>query len=428
MLSILIIDDTPEKVNAMRAFITTNFEEIKDSYIEDASCTNEGINLLAKNQYDLVLLDLNIPRNKNGKSSPKNAIEFLENIAEYEHINYPAHILGITRLETIDEEDKKQFDEHLWSLMRYGEDYSGWEDKLARKIGYLISSKRQLQNNPKYDYDVAIVNALQTPEQKWVKKVFGEEGWNQIKLPSDMCNNYYTKTIVDKDGRKIRVVLAYQHQMASTSSATLTTKVIYNFKPRYVFMTGIAAAIDPTDVNLGDILVASEVWDGASGKHKDVKVDANKNEEGQGETESCFLPDPRHIAIDSVMLAIVNRLKSETNLLEAITSEYRKYDEKGRVPVNVHIGPMASVPAVIASKEPLEVLQQQSRKLLGIEMETYGVFYAVANSISPRPQFVASFKSASDYATSAKDDNYQDYASFTSAAFLRHIILNELEY
>ena len=89
---------------------------------------------------------------------------------------------------------------------------------------------------------------------------------------------------------------------------------------------------------------------------------------------------------------------------------------------------MASVPAVIASKEELEKVKVHARKLLGIEMEAYGMFYAADNAISPRPKIVASLKSVSDYATKKKNDKFQDYASYTSSALLKYIVQNYLSY
>lgn len=426
MLSILIIDDTPDKIREMKKVILDNFSEIKEYDIEDVMCTTEGLNKLYNNQYDLVLLDLNIPKTRDGFPSPNNSLEFLEIITEMDKINIPAHILGITRMDHIEESDKTEFEDKLWNLMRYGEDYNGWENKLIKKIRYLITAKRQLMSNPKYDYDVAIINALQKPEQKWLKRVFGEDDWNEVVIPIDKYNTYYEKTITFSNNKVCRIVIAFQHQMASTASASLTTKMIYNFKPKYLFMTGIAAGIDSEEVELGDVLVASEVWDGASGKYKDIKVQDALLETNN--IQSCFLPDPRHIAIDAALLTIVNRVKENEEIKTSITNGYKKYDNKGRPPISIHVGPMASVPAVIASEQPLSLLQQQSRKLLGIEMESYGMFYAANNSINPRPKFFGSFKSASDYATKEKTDDYQDFASYTSAAFLKYIIENELEF
>ena len=84
--------------------------------------------------------------------------------------------------------------------------------------------------------------------------------------------------------------------------------------------------------------------------------------------------------------------------------------------VRVHIG------------QKIEEISEHARKLMGIEMETYGMYYAAAHSVEPRPKFWASIKSVSDYATIKKKDNFQEYASYTSAAFLKHVILNELDY
>lgn len=58
MLSILIIDDTPGKIEILKKFIFSNFDEIHESDIDVVSTTNDGLNALCRKQYDLVLLDL----------------------------------------------------------------------------------------------------------------------------------------------------------------------------------------------------------------------------------------------------------------------------------------------------------------------------------------------------------------------------------
>ena len=98
MLSILIIDDTPDKIQELKNFILSSFNEIKTNDIDEACCTNEGLKRLLANQYDLVLLDLNISKTSNGMTSPQNALDFLDLISEMDEMNLPAHILGITRL------------------------------------------------------------------------------------------------------------------------------------------------------------------------------------------------------------------------------------------------------------------------------------------------------------------------------------------
>lgn len=67
MLSILIIDDTPDKVEILKNFILSKFDEIHDSAIDVACTTYDGLNAICRKQYDLVLLDLFIPKRKGEK-------------------------------------------------------------------------------------------------------------------------------------------------------------------------------------------------------------------------------------------------------------------------------------------------------------------------------------------------------------------------
>ena len=412
MLSILIIDDTQDKIDTLRKFICDKFNSIRPSDIESRNNTKDAFILMKSRYFDLVMLDLNIPKKEKDKATPKNAVDFLDQINEFgDIIKQPAHILGITQMQDVPVEYKEYFDDSLWSLFCYGPDYHDWEMKLERKIQYLLNSKLKLHQNPDYDYDVAIINALPEPEHSVMMEVFGGD-WTQEEFEGDKCETYFVKTIEKDNGEKIRIVSVAQPQMASTASAALTAKMLYHYRPRYLFMTGIAAAVDPKECSLGDIMIASECWDGASGKYKDGK----------------FNPDPRHLNIDAAMFNILSKAKRNKKLLSEITAASEFAQKKKLADVRVHIGQMASVPAVIAMEEKIKEISAHARKLMGIEMETYGVYYAAEHSVEPRPQYWASIKSVSDYATVRKRDKFQNYASYTSAAFLMYVIMNELDY
>ena len=205
--------------------------------------------------------------------------------------------------------------------------------------------------------------------------------------------------------------------MASTASSMLTTKVIFNFRPRYLFMSGIAAGIDRQEVNYGDILIAECVWDGASGK---IKTDKDGVD--------IFMPDYRQLALDADMLNLAKKLSGESDLLSSIENSYQYKQGMPQTRLRLHVGPMASVPAVLSSKTNVDEIQKHCRKLMGIEMEGYGLFYAAHHSIRPRPQYTILVKSVSDYADPEKSDDYQDYCMFTSASMVRHIVEHELNY
>ncbi len=414
MLSILIIDDSDDKIRVLKGLFREN-PSIRPEKVEIADSVLTAIDKLASKRYDLVILDLYLPNEKGDDATPDGGMQLVELIeSETDEIYKPFHIVGLSREKTTPGH-REAFSRSLWFLLTYDEMDDTWRKQLMQKVNYLIQSKKLLQESATYDFDVAIINALQTPENYWTKQLFAKE-WKEVTVPGDDCNTYYSATLQTSAGKDIRVVTCFANQMASTASAMLTTKVIYNFRPRYLFMTGIAAAVEEDNVNYGDILVATEVWDGASGKYKDTD-----------EADNIFMPDYRQKALDSAFQNIVNRLKDNQQVLRGISDAYSSTN-KPSSNLAIHTGPMASVPAVIASKEELEKVKVHARKLLGIEMEAYGMFYAADNAINPRPKIVASLKSVSDYATKKKNDKFQDYASYTSSALLKYIVQNCLSY
>ena len=415
MISILIIDDTSEKVN--------NFKLVLDKFcLSDMnySIVNDiknAINELNKHYYDLVVLDMFIPFEWGGEPDPQNAIDFISQINQDEDLHQPLSILAITKINELGQEIKEKLNQTTISLLQYKENSDVWKLQFENRIKALIGIKKNLFTRQCFDYDIAVINALQIPEHEMLKKVFGCK-WSTIKVESDAFNNYYEGLLEDKNGKTIRCVATYANQMAGTASASLTTKVIYNFRPKYLFMTGIAAGVENKVINYGDILVASEVWDGASGK---IKTD-------QQSGKTIFEPDYRQKSLDSEFTNIISRLKANTDLLSSIENNYQTRNGKPQTHLAIHSGPMASVPAVLSCKNEIDKIQQHARKLQGIEMESYGMFYAAANAIKPLPKIVASLKSVSDFADVKKNDNYQEYASYTSAALLKHIITNELDF
>lgn len=414
MLSILIIDDTPAKVEILKNFIFTKFHEIHEANIDVAGTTMEGLNAICRKQYDLVLLDLFIPKRQGEHESPQNAVELLDEINTLDAVKVPAHILGITRMTEIPPEFQETFSNELWALLKYGEDSRAWEERLERKIAYLIRTKMQIVDNPDYNYDVAVINALQEKENEMIR-CWDNCEWKEVKgIPDDTVVFY--EAVLEPNGRKIRCVTAYADRMGMVVTAVLATKVINYFRPRYMFMTGICAGISKEKANFGDIIVAEHVIDGASGKY------ANKGD------EHIFVPDYKVINTKPEFLATIRRLKENKNLMEGIRNMNRPKVLNPDHSLKVIVGPVASVPAVVADRQVIESLKGQERKLLGLEMEAYGMYYAVEHSMRPRPLIVASLKSATDFADANKSDEYQQYGAMTSSEFLYYIILNELDF
>lgn len=420
MLSILIIDDTKEKRDLLKNTLCEMFEEISIEEIDEAYSTNSGQQAIAKKQYDLVLLDLFIPSGKNDQPNPLNAANFLELLLEFDEVHMPTHILGITRmnLDEIPENQKKVFDNNLWALLKYADNERGWQEKLRLKVAYLIRSKKQLMSNPSYDYDVAIFNALDNPENKWVINTFGKDNWKRIEHPIDKTCNYYVTKCVTSSGRTIRIVTCTIDIMGASAAATVVSKMIYNFRPKYLFMTGIAAAAnsDGGRINIGDIMIATEAIDKANGKFS--------KENGLLK----FVPDPKSFHTDPAFLSIIDDVQKDKELMYKIHSQYPLEDFAPRTDLNLHKGQNGTVPAVVANVDVVNEMMFHNRYLQGIEMEAYGLYLAACYSVEPRPKAFASIKSVSDFADEHKENKYRDYAAYTSSAFLYYLINNKLEY
>lgn len=420
MLSILIIDDTEAKRTLMSSFIKNKFVELKNAIFDEASCTNEGLTKMFKKQYDLVLLDLYITQNaRDSNPDPQKAANLLSQIHELENVKKPTHVLGITRMniEEIKDEQKHIFEDNLWALLHYDDMSNVWQERLETKIDYLIRSKKQLYSNPQYDYDVAIFNALETPENEWVKKLF-QEGWTKIEHPFDKSNNYYQTRCTNQEGKTIRIVTCTPNIMGSSAAAMVTTKMLMHFRPKYLFMTGISAAADDDcgKVNFGDIIVATEATDKGNGKFCKEGSDLR------------FKPDPKSFHTKPYIVTIFDDLKGDKATLRRIKDDYPIPDFAPASELSIITGQVASVPAVVANDDIVDEMLFHQRYLRGIEMEAYGMYLAASYCVEPAPKAFASLKSVSDFANQQKGNYYRNYAAYTSAALLKYIIENKLEY
>jgi len=79
---------------------------------------------------------------------------------------------------------------------------------------------------------------------------------------------------------------------------------------------------------------------------------------------------------------------------------------------------MGSGAAVVASKSTVQGIVEHKGKLLGVDMEAYGVAQAASHMLDGRTRFIIC-KSVSDFADKDKGDDYQDYCALVSAYFMR---------
>lgn len=409
MINILIAEDNSIKVKNIRDILDKIPELGNYDISSDLISVKKNLSI---NHYDLLILDLNLPHRIGDDPLPENGGNFLSELDKGNRLIKPAHIIGLSAFDKSIESFKDKFDSQLWALIKYDATSNNWAQSITNKIIYLVNSKRDMINNSNktYIYDLAIITALRNPELESILNLAGN--WESFKVNNDPTEYYKGKFI--KEDKIINVVAASATQMGMVASSLLSNKLIMNFRPKIIAMTGIAGGVKGVG-NLGDILAADISYDSGSGK---IKTDSKG--------DSHFEPDYKSINLNIDLKELLLEYKNNRDLLYQIKKNW--VADKPQTELNIHIGPLASGAGVIENNKVIDEIKGHNRKLIGIDMETYGVFYAATNCSKPRPISVISLKSISDYADPDKNDNFQKYASYTSANFLYNFALEKISF
>ena len=113
---ILIVDDEYEKVKLIGNLIEEDVE------LESVTNSKDAVKKLTKEQYDVLIIDLQIPDMLGAEINEIGGKELLEYLQANDDVYKPAHILGITSHQDSYDECKKTFYESGWSLLKSTDD------------------------------------------------------------------------------------------------------------------------------------------------------------------------------------------------------------------------------------------------------------------------------------------------------------------
>ncbi len=409
-MKILLVDDESRKLKRLKGIIN-KLEGIADNNIIHVLDLNSAKNILKQQQIDLMVLDLIIPEIL-GDDFELNGIaglDFVDEIIAVDTYFKPKDIIIVTEYDDLIEKCCDPDKGILFPVLKYDESSNEWERLLTSKIKYgLISKKSRKFQDFSYDYDVAIITAVEL-ETRAVNRLYGN--WQKYYNPNDPTNYYINEFY--NSGKKLKIVTAQQRDPGMAAAATLTGKMLMHFKPKYILMVGIAAGVGGNK-NFGDIIIADEVWNYSSGKY----IAGN-----EGEDMVRFLPDPKSISLDRMLLGQVS-----IDYSDVLFQIKKNWIESVNHDLKLVIGPLACGTAVIANEEIVkQLIQAHSRKTVGLDMESYGMFYSVCNGTGLKTTPLC-LKSISDFADHEKGDFYQNYAAYTSANFAKYLIENVLKF
>lgn len=409
-MKILIVDDETNKLGAIKNIIK-EINEIKEGDVFYAVDLINARKSLLNTHFDLLIIDLCIPEEIGEKITSKIAgLDFLEEIIKINNYIKPKDILIITSFDESNEEYKTKEKIIDFPIIKYDPLVKDWERIIKSRIQYhLIYEKNIIQENLTYDYDVAIITAVEV-ESKAIKKLYNS--WETIELKNDPVTYYKKEVIINE--KKIKIVTAQQREMGIAAASNLTTKLLYHFKPKHIIMAGIAAGIGENK-NYGDIIAAEIVWNYSNGKYIVSQIEK--------EDIIKFSPDPKTISISPLLHEKLSQ--DYKSILFKIKNDWPN-NTQIKNELNLIIGPLACGNAVVANKKIVEeLIKPHSRKTVGLDMESYGVFYAANNTSRLKTEFLC-FKSICDFADSEKNDDYQNYSAYTSAEFTKYFIENVL--
>ena len=405
-IKIIIVDDNQDKIREISKCLINDANVSYDD-IALARDMREAKALLLKTQFDLMILDMALPITSDRKPSHLAGLSLLREIKERDTYNIPSYIVGLSAYKDDVISAEEELSKDLWSIIFFDESSVHWREMLCEKVAHLQRVSRERVSTKDFDVDVLWICALEAPELEAVLRL--SFNWREA-MPSEGSTFHYIGEI-DHHGTRYQVRAFSLPLMGPVASAAYTARLIGEFRPKIVVMSGIMAG-KKDKVEIGDCILANPTWDWGSGKH----ISSLANAEDQN---SQFAAAPYQEMVDNQVVTAFSRLKKNESLLYEIRRNWQ-----GRSPrqdLRLHEGPVASGSSVIADGQKFLQLERQHRKLLGIEMEAYPLLFACSHAAEPKPKgFVV--KSVCDFADESKNDDYQNYAAYTSANVCAQLI------
>jgi len=226
------------------------------------------------------------------------------------------------------------------------------------------------------------------------------EGYRQLLPTADDIRVYYAAelpvTFPDSTTATYRVVVMPLLNMGRVEAATATGDAIRRWRPRYVWLVGIAGGLAKAGVALGDVLIADQIAD-----YELQKL----TPEGPTIRWQVHRVDPR-------LLGAARNLRGDS-WLTLVTGTRPDAGVPRR-----HIGPICTGDKVIANGL-LDAYRDVWAKLVGVEMEAGGTASAAFQAANIPGFFMV--RGVSDLADAAKDsdavDRWRVYACEVAAAY-----------
>lgn len=259
---------------------------------------------------------------------------------------------------------------------------------IKEKIPKKVEKDRDIsQNSTEKDIFFGIVTALPIE----LDAVLEHFEFEKVKKE---FRSYYVGDFCSEVNSNCYSIVAVQSLYAgNTPSAIVTKDLIHDWNPKYIIMIGIAGGYHEDELNLGDVVIADQIFD----------YDYTKEYEGFSQKR------PRIGHSDRYLLQCVTNFRWKLPILNIDCP-----DGSENTPKYV-ISNIATGNKVIASNEMKERIKEHHGKITAIEMEAGGVVEAAGQLKSPVGILI--IRGISDFGDEDKDDNWHEYSAKSAAKF-----------
>lgn len=374
LMRVLIVEDNSDKAKEITSALSeligeslsvTTVDSVA-SFVRERSC----------HDFDVEIIDLKLPFASGG-----HAIDATKEICQIlkEQVS-KSMLIAMTAFESIAKASREEFGVLGMSVVHYSHEYPAWKETLG-----LLLSRRTAR--PKFDF--VIVTALETERAAF----FDTEMVIRSKSIFNGFDIEFSK-IGDLEG-----VIVCLPSMGLVSASSISTRLLVEFEIGTLCMSGICAG-HKKSAKIGQVLIANPSWDHQSGKIT-----------------------PSGLEIAPYQVPLTERVRLLANDVLGRGKYQSKPDD---FPVGLEyeepaIVPIVSGAAVMADEDAFNrVVENQHRKIAGLDMEIYGLYRSVQLSLQ-RVEFFGC-KTVVDQGTQSKGDNYQKYGCLASARFTVDLI------
>lgn len=330
---------------------------------------------LGNKDFDLCIIDLRMPSLSGGHSGRAGS-EILQMLDYSGKKKIP--VIAITAFEEEADQYRSSFSARGCLIFNV-DDKELWSQALEIFIAQALDRNR---------YDFIIFAAL--PEERQPYGAFPElEVSSVTRQGIDLWDCEFKKWIG---------TIVLLPRMGLVNASATVAKVLANYTPRVVAMSGICGGIKDRGA-LGQLLVTDVCWEYQSGKWL-------------GDVQKA---EPYQVSIAHSTRIVMSKMLEDPKLLAGLEAGFSGSNRPSKM-VDPAMAIFTSGSAVIASQRRLKAVEQQHRKVAGIDMELYGFHRAVELSGHLLHSFSA--KVVVDKADESKGDELHDYGCYVSAKFV----------